>query len=322
MWQLVRAGVENGQLVLVPASKEPIDIGTITTVAGVSGGVHVHTYLREVRAQAYRVFSEGKMTHTQSTLLLENQFSLFDSLKVTVTNAADMVVYSNSFAGTGTTTTPAPHATLSIFRREWPNGEMKPDTLVSKWEADSFGQLCAKHPDEVKKYIEPLFHDLNLGGVFFVDPTDAQHAFSGLVPLDPKIVAKVQTLLPRLDDDSPEVRTAAEAELKALGDAGVAPVKAIDLTKQPHQTSVTLRNFLEATGAVAEEPRLSNPDYLLLCLALDDKQIPALAKARLEKQRGKPVDVDLAAPVDERRKLVRKMLFDQWASAQPPQTQK
>ena len=322
MWQLVRGGVENGQLVLIPASKELTDIGTIETVANVPGKVHVQNNAEGWRAQVYRMLTVGKIYHFQSARQRDTEFAVSSLLTDTEANTSDIVNYTNTTAAVGANTASASRATLTVSRRGKAAGAAQKDNVVLKVEASSFGEMCAKNPDEVRKYIEPIFRELDLDGVFFVNLQDAQHTFAATLPLDPKMVARVQALLPRLDDDSPDVRLVAETELKALGEAGVAPVKAIDLTKQPHQTSATLRNFLDATGATLEDVRLSNTDFLLLCLPLDDPQIPAVAKARLEKLQGKPVYVDPAALVDERRKLVQKILFERWAASKPPQTQK
>jgi len=319
MWDWVNAQVVGGQLMLVPVKTEALYTGQIATMANVAGTASVQVNTRSEKAFVYRVLTEGKVTHAQSALLKDTESGLYDAVRDTETGAADVVVYAEKFAAAaGTATAPAPRVALTVYKREVSTPKGKPDPVVLKLEAASFGDLCAKHPDEVTKYIEPIFRALDLGGIFFVEPEDARHVFAANARPDPVIVAKVQAILPRLDDDSSEVRKAAAAELAALGDAAVAPVKALDLSKQPRQTRSMLQTFLESAGTGAEDPRLSNPDFLLLCVALDDKQIPALAKARLEKLQGKPVDVDIAAPAEERRNVVRKMLYAGWA-AQPPQ---
>jgi hypothetical protein len=317
MWELVHAQVVDGQLVLVPAKKDPVNIGNIATMAGIPGNVHVHTYGQDAKVYVTHMRMEGKKDYFRSAAMQDTEFRLVDTIRDTETETANRVFYTDIFAAA------TKRVTLTVSKLEKPvAGERKPPTVLLQLEAESFAELCAKHPEEVKKYLEPIFQDLDLGGVFFVDLKDAQHALAADLPPDPKITAKVQALLPRLDDDSPDVRAAAEAELKALGDAGLAPVQAIDMSKQPVQTQITLKTFLGNAGVGGGDSRLSKPDFLLLCLALDDKIIPALAKAKLEKLRGKPVDMDLAAPLDERRKVVRKMLFDAWAAAQPAPARK
>ena len=319
MWNFVRAGVVNGQLMLIPARSEPIDTREITNVAGVPGTVHVHTYLREVLAYAYRVQTDGKMKHTQTALLQRSEFRLADVVRNTETNAVDNVFYHDVSGPVPGFPAPAARITLTVSKTD-NSTDIKAGTDIVKLEAASFAELCAKHPEEVKKYVAPILQDMDLAGVFFVDLKDAQHVFAGHAPPDPAVTAKVQAILPRLDDESPEVRQAAARDLAALGDAGVAPVQAIDLSRLPLQTRSMLKTFLES--ASVEDPRLLNEDFLLQCIALDDKQLPALAKARLEKLRGKPVDVDSAAPLEERRKVVLKMLMGGWAAALPAPPQK
>jgi len=317
MWELVHADVVDGQLVLVPAKSEPVNIGNIATMAGVPGGVHVHTFGQDAKAYVVRMLMEGKKDHTQTASLQDTQFRLTDVFQDTETGVWERVFYTDTFAAP-----PAARVTLVVSRVEKPVGTERPAiTETVKLEATSFSEMCAKHPGEVQKYVEPIFKDLDLGGVFFVDVEDARHVFAGDLPPDPAVVAKLQAILPRLDDDALETRKAAARDLAALGDAGAAPVRALDLSKQPLQTRSMLKTYLESLGVGTEDSRLLNPGFLLLCLSLDDKQIPALAKARLEKLRGKPVAVDLAAPVEERRKVVRKMLMDGWTAGQP-QTQK
>jgi len=321
MWEFLRAGVVNGQLVLTPAKSEPADSTDLPTFAGLSGAVRVQTGLRDVPAIAYRVRTEGKIRRTQIAQRQLTSLRLSDVARDTDTNAADGVVLQDGPGLVpGANVEAAARVTLVVTKTDNAMGP-KDATVILKLEAASFAELCAKHPVEVGKYVEPLLRDLDLGGVFFVDLKDAQHAFAAKAPPDPAIVARVQAILPRLDDDAPDVRQAAARELAALGDAGVAPVQALDLSKLPLQTRSMLRNYLESAGAATEDPRLSNAEFLLLCLALDDKEIPALAKARLEKLRGTPVDMDIGAPVEERRMLVRKMLFDGWAGQSAP-TQK
>jgi hypothetical protein len=206
--------------------------------------------------------------------------------------------------------------TLVVSKDNKPTGNVrKPPTKLVELGAESFVEMCAAHPEEVKKYVEPIFRDMGIGGVFFVELSDARHAFAADMPADEKVAAKFQAILPKLDDDSPEVRAAAEAELKAMGDTALAPARAIDLAKQPVQTQITLKTLLAAAGGGLEDPRLGQADFLLLCLAVDDAKITALAKARLEKLQGKAVAVDVTAPLDERKKVVEKMLYDGWAAA-------
>ena len=62
---------------------------------------------------------------------------------------------------------------------------------------------------------------------------------------EPDVRPQLDAILPRLNDDSPAVRAAAEADLAKLGRAGVQLVGAMDLTKQPLQTRVALKTFLQ-----------------------------------------------------------------------------
>jgi len=326
MWELVHAKVVDGQLTLVPAQEEPVSIGNLMSSPGASpsavnmnvpGNVYVRAGGEDRRVYVMRSLKEGKKDHAQAADLQGTQFRLTEGLKDMETTAMERVSYIDVL-------TPGPaRVTLMVSKTDKESPGVKADIkILVKLEAASFGEMCAKHPEEVAKYIEPILRDLDLEGVFFVDPKDARHALAAQLPQDPAAVAKLKALLPKLDDDSPEVRQAAELELKGLGDAGVAPVKAIDLSKQPRQTRLTLGIFLASVGAKSEDARLSNPDFLLLCMALEDKQIAGMAKAQLEKLRGKAVEVDLAAPAEERCKVVRKMLIEGWANAKGAETRK
>lgn len=78
------------------------------------------------------------------------------------------------------------------------------------------------------------------------------------------------------------------------------------------QTRIALKAYL--AGPAGSDPRVDDPTFLTLCLALDDEKIPAFALARVEKLRGKPVTFDLKAAPDKRQNAVWNLLVDFWSS--------
>ena len=180
MWQLVHAKVADGQLTLVPAQEEPVNIGKLgnvgTIVSGAPGDVHINVpgnvYVRtgsvitgvgrsEDGLDVMRNLREGKMDHSQAASLQRTQLRLTEELKDMETMAAERVAYIDVL-------TPGPaRVTLTVTKTDKEATGVKPAiTMPVKLEAASFGEMCAKHPEEVAKYIEPILQGLDLGGVW------------------------------------------------------------------------------------------------------------------------------------------------------------
>jgi len=172
----------------------------------------------------------------------------------------------------------------------------------------SFGKLWAKHPDDVKKYLDPLFRDFGLPSVLEVSPDEAKMLFAGMVlpgeaTDEAAIKAKIADILKRLEAESWNTREKARADLLALGKPALPQLKDLDIDNLP----VEAKNAVKSALAQGEDGRLHDPDFLLQCVALDDARIASIAHAEYQRITGKKLEIDLKDPAAKRAAQVEKL---------------
>jgi hypothetical protein len=170
--------------------------------------------------------------------------------------------------------------------------------------ARSFAELLGDHPEDAAAYMIPLFEEFDLG-VLYVGRDDAWRAFAARFKAEEKTRAAVLAILPKLNDDSAQIRDAAGADLAALGPGVVPILLSLDQGALPVQSRVSIRAILQP---YVNNPNLKDPAFLTLCLAAGDPQIPALAKVELEKLGGKRLDFDPGASLADRQVAMVKHL--------------
>ena len=173
--------------------------------------------------------------------------------------------------------------------------------LIFNKSAPNFRELEHQNPLEIRRYLAPLLY--NLTGRYFFAPgaTDIYLAFDQIKP-SADVIEKVNAILPRLDDDLYEVREAAACELLGLGDAGVHAMLHLNRDNLTGEQSDRLDSILSLQHRVNHldfHKLLSDPTFLIDCLAYEDPQVRALAATHLEKSLGRRIELDLNLPSEK-----------------------
>lgn len=169
--------------------------------------------------------------------------------------------------------------------------------------AASLNELRREHPAVVRRYVQPIFDDLGLGGgPLGVTPASALQVIAPDVPVDPELETRIDRLLNELDSDDFVRRQRAAEELRATGQAGAVALLRRDLTKLPAEPRTAIESFLAPfapldAAHVAEMRR--DPDFLAEAILALDKPFRPAALRRLETILGRKVAINLDAPDDQ-----------------------
>lgn len=169
--------------------------------------------------------------------------------------------------------------------------------------AASLTELTRNHRSHIERHLRPLFRSFGLESLLAADPGVAWQVLIDGWQSDPALEPRIARVLPRLDDDSFEVREAAIAELEKLGKPGALAALRLDRSALTPQQNLLLDRMLTPYLPVSFEDarRLQRDhDFLLDCLYVDDAAIATEALRRLEKLTGKKLTLDLTLSVPER----------------------
>jgi hypothetical protein len=187
-----------------------------------------------------------------------------------------------------------------------------------------FHTLLRQHPKEVEEHLRPLLRAVGQEAVFAPDEVVAWQVFAGRWKPDPKVVEKVRSILPSLDDADYRVRERGVRELTALGKPGAAAMMSLDRTGFSAERNLlmdrALAPFAELKPKEAERLR-SDTRFLLDCLYSDDADIRSAALEGLTKQAGADIAFDSHAPAPARAAAVealrRKLLLENRRESNP-----
>ncbi len=167
--------------------------------------------------------------------------------------------------------------------------------------ARSFVELRRKYPNEVQRYLRPLFADLGAAILLDPDPKSAWQVLGPLAADDPAADRKVSAVLAALDADDFAARTRAR---RTLADLGQPAAVALSKWKAPFASAeqrAAVDAFLAAYRPLppAQVERLrGDKKFLFDVFAGEDQTLSALALIQLRKATGEalPFDESLDGP--------------------------
>jgi hypothetical protein len=199
-------------------------------------------------------------------------------------------VQGNNYDGTRVRITQS-NGSLSFTCSRIDRGVQKSVLVAS---ALSLRQLQAEHPQEVRRYLDPML--FSLAGRHLLRPgaADVYRVFTAVGP-DPQTARALEKVVRDLESDSFEKREHATKELHEMGEAGVLAAMRRDNRDLSPEARSRIDNFiathatltLDELGAAAKDPV-----FLLDCMDDDNLAVRVAAKEALEKRLERKVDFD------------------------------
>ena len=169
--------------------------------------------------------------------------------------------------------------------------------------AETFAALRRQHPHEVDAFVRPLLRELRQEAAFAPDAATAWQVLSDRWPLDASTEARVRAELPALDAADFRHREAAVTRLRAVGRDAALAIRRMDRAGLSAEQNARLdgvaARFEPLRASRAAELR-QDPTFLLDCLYADEPNARRLALARLAEIVGRPLAIDVDAPLDVR----------------------
>jgi hypothetical protein len=163
--------------------------------------------------------------------------------------------------------------------------------------------LQRDHPAEVNEYLRPVLRELDAESLLDVDPATAWQVFAAEARPDPKMVAKVNELLPALDANSFVEREAAADALKKLGPAAAVVLLQLDRAKLSAEQNARLDSILaqyQQLDRLQADRMGQDPSFLLSAMDSTDPELRRVAAARLAKNLHRSLAFDPSAPPEVR----------------------
>ena len=151
-----------------------------------------------------------------------------------------------------------------------------PTTLVR---STSARQLLLDRPTETRRYAVPLLALVNHGSnPLAPGAADVYRAFPDL-PVDPRMDATIQAMLPDLSAADPAVRRRASAELQSLGRRGVQAAMRMNVSKLPFEAADRIAAFIHSNSHDdrAADALRRDSGFILDCLSDPDANVRAEA---------------------------------------------
>ena len=194
---------------------------------------------------------------------------------------------------------------LSVFERDRSHNV----TLT----AETFGALRRQFPREVDAFVRPLLREIRQEAAFAPDPATAWQVLSDRSPLDPAVARRVTAELAALDADDFSTREAAVARLEAIGRDAALAIRRMDhdglSAEQRGRLDGVAARFEPVSKARAAELG-RDVTFLLDCLYCDDLPLRRLALARLAQSVGRPLELNVDSPLDDRIPAVDRLRND------------
>ena len=176
--------------------------------------------------------------------------------------------------------------------------------------ADDFSSFIRDHPRESNLYLRSILRQLGVEALLAPDTTRAWQVFSDLRKPDPVLTAKVNQLLPKLNDPDYHVRNDALAKLFELGRDTADIIDHMDRSTLTPEQNIRLDRILLQYKPVPHDQIVKmrmDPAFLLDCLYSDDAAVRQTAVDRLRTLFRPDLEFNLNAPLDVRAAEVAKL---------------
>ncbi len=193
--------------------------------------------------------------------------------------------------------------------------------LELKLAANDFTELLRKYPRELNLYLRPILCEFRQeAAVFAVPPQIAWQVLGRDYAPDEQMVARVKSLIDKLDSEDFRQREAAVEHLKALGQPAATVLSKMDRGKLSLQQSSGIDSFLAEFAPLAREEsqRLGRSmDFLIDALYNDDPMLRRLALDRLSKLTGRHIELDPRLDPAARSEAIAKLRHELIPTTQP-----
>lgn len=161
--------------------------------------------------------------------------------------------------------------------------------------ASSFVELKRQHPQEVQKYLLPIFKDFQVSSLLrSSDPAMAWQVLSVEIQIDPQLRRQVLESLEQLNSPDFSRRALAEDRLVALGPQAAVVLSRIDSSGLDPDPKATVDAILRSHFFLPQEKIESlrkDIDFLCDTLLLDEPILRSAAMTRIGDLTGKTIDL-------------------------------
>ena len=177
--------------------------------------------------------------------------------------------------------------------------------------APSFAAMRRDHPDEVRRWLGPVFADLGASAVLGAGGREAWQVLAADAPADAAVGRRVDAVLAGLDADDFAGREAARAELSELGEPAAVELMRRERAGTAEYASAEQRGAVKAflaeyrpLPADRADALRDDPTFLLDAMLAEDAALRGIAADRLRAVTGTPFEFDPSAEGDALRASV------------------
>lgn len=154
-------------------------------------------------------------------------------------------------------------------------GQMRSTT--SLFTAASWSDLRLEHPQEVQKYLRPMFGDFGLeAAAFAVDDKTAWQVVRDAWTPPAGLAEKVREIVARLDADDYDARAAAQSDLEKLGESAALILFSEKIPDLSEEQNARVKKFLDSYHPLTDQQAADfrqDANFLLDCLYTDDADL-------------------------------------------------
>jgi hypothetical protein len=172
------------------------------------------------------------------------------------------------------------------------------------------GSLRRSHPQEVQRWLRPIFHQLRQDSAFAPDLNTAWQVLADGWPVSESTRAAIARLVAKLADRDYRVRKQTCDEMAKLGREGASGLLQLDRGELSAEQNARVDEVISRFRRirVTDSRRLgASPDFLLDCEYSEDATARGLAAEQLARVLGHSVDLSADAPEAQRYEQVERL---------------